>query len=376
MAGVPAINTFRLYGLINNTHITILVDNGSTHNFVQPRVAKFLNLCMQDTVPLRVMVGNDSVLDCRQLCPDTIILIQDHTFVVTLHVLPLTGADAVLGVEWLRTLGPIMTDYSMFTMQFTHSGQPVNLHADVQINENLASAHQVKRMLTTNATSGLFHLSLLPITKPKPVLGQPYPIPAINDLLLKYQSLFQQPSTLPPPRQHDHYINLIPFSNPVNVRPYRYPHFQKTEIEKQVTTLLDSGLIQPSRSPFSSLVLLVKKKDGTWRMCIDYHALNSITIRDRFLLPTIEELLDELGSVSWFLKLDLRQGFHQILMSDQDIPKTAFRTHHGHYEYRVMPFGLCNAPSTFQVAMNVVLSPFLRKFAAVFFMIYSFTTRP
>ena len=317
MADVPATDTFRLYGMINNTRITILVDSESTHNFVQPRVAKFLNLRMHDTTPLCVMVGNDSVLDCRQLCPDTSVLIQNHTFVVTLRVLSLSGADTVLGVEWLRTLGPIMTDYSSFTMQFTHSGQHVTLHADVLVDENPASAHQIKRMITTNATSGLFHLSPLPITQPEPALDPLHPIPAINELLIKYHSLFQQPSTLPPPRQHDHYINLIPSSKPINVHPYRYPHFQKTEIEKHVTALLDSGLIQPNRSPFSSPVLLVKKKDGTWRMCIDYRALNSITVRDRFPLPTIEELLDELGSASWFSKLDLRQGFHQILMAEK-----------------------------------------------------------
>ena len=233
MGSVPATNTFRLYGIINNTRITILVDSGSTQNFVQPRVAKFLNLCMHDTTPLRVMVGKGSVLDCRQLCPDTSVIIQNHIFVVTLCVLPLSGADAVLGVEWLRTLGPIVMDYSMFTMQFTDSGQHVTLHADVQIDENPASAHQIRRMLTTNVTSGLFHLSLLPITKPEPALDPPHPIPAINVLLHKYHSLFQQPSTLPPSRQHDHYINLLPFSKPVNVRPYRYPHFQKRKLRNR-----------------------------------------------------------------------------------------------------------------------------------------------
>ena len=344
MAGVPATDTFRLYGVVNHARVTILVDSGSTHNFVQPRVAKFLNLPIEDTIPLRVMVDNSSVLDCRQLYSATTLFIQDHPFTVTLRILLLSCADVVLEVEWLRTLGPIITNYTSFTMQFTHLSQPITLRADVQSNTDPASAHHVKCMIHTHSTSGLFHLSLLPVTHPEPSIDPHHPIFAINEFLLKFSSLFQQPSTLPPPRQHDHHINLIPSTNPVNVRPYRYPHFQKTKIEKQVMALLDSGIIQPSRSPFSSPVLLVKKKDETWRMCVDYRAINSITVRDHFLLLTIEELLDELGRASWFSKLDLRQGFHQILMAYKDVPKVAFQTHHGHYEYRVMPFGLCNTP--------------------------------
>lgn len=191
--------------------------------------------------------------------------------------------------------------------------------------------------------------------------------PKLQTLLHKYDSLFQISSNLPPARETNHFIHLLPQAHPVNVRPYRYPYFLKHEIEKQVDTMLANGVIRPSTSPFSLLVLLVKKKDGSWRFCVDYWALNSITMKDRFPIPTVDELLDELGGAAWFTKLDLLQGYHQILMREEDVFKTAFRTHRGHYEFRVMPFGLCNAPSTFQATMNTIFKPFLRKFIIVFF---------
>jgi protein associated with RNAse G/E len=153
---------------------------------------------------------------------------------------------------------------------------------------------------------------------------------------------------------------------PVNARPYHYSSQHKTKIENQVKQLLEVGLITHSHSPFASPVLLVKKKDGNWQFCVDYRKLNAMTVKNRFPMPIVEEILDKLAVSKFFTKLDVRSGYHQIRMLTNNEYKTALKTHHGHYQFRVMPFGLTNAPTMFQCFMNQLLQPFLRKFILVF----------
>jgi hypothetical protein len=141
----------------------------------------------------------------------------------------------------------------------------------------------------------------------------------------------------------------------------------KDEIESQVNKMLETRVIRHNTSSFSSPVLPVKKKDQLWRFCVDYRHFNALTIKSKYPVPIIDELLDELFGASWFSILDLRAGFHQILLREGEEYKTAFQTHLGHYEFRVMAFGLTGAPRTFQKAMNHTLAPILRKYALVFF---------
>lgn len=188
--------------------------------------------------------------------------------------------------------------------------------------------------------------------------------------------MYTQHIALPPSRSYYHTIPLVPGDVPVNNRPYRYSPHHKDEIERQIKELLAAGHITPSTTPFASPVLLVQKKDGSWRFCVDDRSLNNLIIKNRFPLPIIDEILDELGKSKYFVVQDMRSGYHQVRMAPTEEYKTAFKTHHGHYQFRVMPFGLTNALATFQCLMNDILAPFLRKFVLVFLddiLIYSQT---
>ncbi|KAJ6843018.1 uncharacterized protein M6B38_299735 [Iris pallida] len=171
---------------------------------------------------------------------------------------------------------------------------------------------------------------------------------------------------LPPDRAVEFSIDLILGAAPIAKKIYPMNKEELAELNKQIKELLAKGFIQPSASPWGAPVLFVKKKDGTLRLVIDYRALNEVTIKNKYPLPRIDQLFDQLGEARLFSKIDLRSGYHQVKVKKEDVPKTAFRTRYGHYEFLFMPFGLTNAPAIFMDLMNRVFYQYLDKFVIVF----------
>jgi hypothetical protein len=174
---------------------------------------------------------------------------------------------------------------------------------------------------------------------------------------------------MPPDRDIEFAIKLQPGTTPISKRPYRMPPVELAELKKQLQELLDNGLIRPSTSPWGCPALFVKKKDESLRLCIDYHSLNAVTIKNKYPLPRIDAIFDQLVGTKVFSKIDLRSGYHQIKIRASDILKTAFSTRYGLYEFLVISFGLTNAPAYFMYLMNSIFMPELDKFVVVFMMI-------
>jgi hypothetical protein len=352
--------SMQFVGDIAGFSVLILLDSGSFVSFVSLVVADQLPSYTSPCPLVLVQVANGARMRCDHELVNVTWSIQDHQFMSTFKVLELQHYDMIVGMDWLSAYSPMTVHWADRWLSIPHGRTFVKLYG-VQTSSTQGAFIQLCRLVDLLDKDQL-------VIKDLPV--------KLQHIIDQYSSVFDIPKGLPPVRDCDHRIPLLPGARPVQMRPYWYAPALKTEIEAQVAEMLASGLIQHSKSPFASSVILVKKKDNSYHFCVDYRHLNALTTKSKFHVPIIDELLDELSGAAWFSTLDLHAGFHQIRMDPSDQHKTAFQTHHGHFEFRVMAFGLTGAPATFQGAMNRTLQPLLRKCVLVFFddiLVYSDT---
>eukprot|EP00253_Pinus_taeda_P028179 PITA_28179 len=331
-ARITTPQTIKIEGQIKKKKVRVLIDSGSTHNFIHCKVAKELNCFLYPAPECEVMVANGGTINCSGRCHNIKLSMGEYVLISPMLSIPMG------------------------------EGKEVELTGIAGKQGKIISSNGMTKLLKKEQRGVIAKLCSLDVST-----SESYVSSDLKKVLNNHSKVFETPKGLPPMRDHDHAIHLIPGSVPPNIRPYRYPYAQKCEIERMVAEMLEASIIQLSESSFSALVVLVHKKDGSWCMCLDYRELDKLIIKDKFPIPVIDELLDELYGSIYFTKLDLCSGYHQIRMKMEDILKTTFRTHEGHYEFLVMPFGLTNSPSTFQGLMNSIFKPFLRKFVLVFF---------
>ena len=343
----------------------IMVDGGSTGNFVSASFASTCGASLSSFAePVHVRMADGQLHRCDQR---TTISFSTQGYSETLQatVLPsLTGCDLILGMPWLKAHNPRI-DWRTHEIHVNRPGRgtrSIGPDATLCIHARLVSAKQFARL----ARHGEAQLA---VVRPVDQADQPPPNhPRAAALLAKFADVFPDrlPQGLPPRRAVDHRIELEPGFPPPNRPPYRVSPKEQDTLKTQIQELVDLGFIQPSKSPYGAPVLFVPKKDGGLRMCIDYRALNKGTIKNAYPLPRIDELLDRLHGAKLFSKIDLRSGYHQIRVAEEDVPKTAFRTRYGHFEFLVLSFGLTNAPATFQTLMNDIFRPYLDQFIIVY----------
>ncbi|KAI3819628.1 hypothetical protein L1987_13469 [Smallanthus sonchifolius] len=281
-----------------------------------------------------------------------------------------TGSfDVVIGMDWLSKNHAEIVCFEKIVQIPLSNGEVLSIQGEKSgVTLRMINCMKARKCLRKGYCVFLAH-----VVEKKPKERRLEYIPIVRE----YPEVFPEDLPgLPPPRQVEFRIDLVPGSAPIARSPYRLAPSEMQELSNQLQELLDKGFIRPSFSPWGAPVLFVKKKDGTFRMCIDYRELNKLTIKNRYPLPRIDNLFDQLQGSSFYSKIDLRSGYHQLRIQEEDVPKTAFRTRYGHYEFLVMPSGLTNAPAVFMDLMNRVCKPYLDKFVIVFIddiLIYSQT---
>ncbi|XP_073361904.1 uncharacterized protein [Aegilops tauschii subsp. strangulata] len=422
VSGGVSAKAFQLRAWVQGREVLMLVDSGSTNSFIDRSLAETIQGAQPLLRAYRVRVADGRELICSAVIPNCLWCSQGHNFNTNLKVLTLGAYGAILGMDWLEAHSPMTVDCRAKHLQFFQHGTSVSLHGHEAESTTclLVNALQLQSLCRNNAVT---HVVCLFAISDDTQTAAPTP-PCLQEVLVEFADVFGQPEGLPPRCSCDHHIPLVSGAQPFSSRPYRHKTEHKDEIERQVAELLKSVVIQLSTSPFSSPAILVKKKGGTRRLCVDYRQLNALTciakypvpvieeLLDELLksvviqlstspfsspailvkkkggtrrlcvdyrqlnaltciakypVPVIEELLDELHGACWFSKLDLRTGYHQIRLAEGEDYKTAFQTHSGHYEFKVLSFGLVGGPATFNGAIQTTLQPVNRKCTLSFF---------
>ncbi|GKD51542.1 putative reverse transcriptase domain-containing protein, partial [Tanacetum coccineum] len=366
-SGNPDANVVTGTFLLNNHYASILFDTGADRSFISTAFSSLINIaptplenCYDVELADGKLVGIDTIIRGCTLN------FLDHPFNIDLMPVELGSFDVIIGMDWLRRChAVIVCDEKL--VQVPYGNETLTFCGNESSNGResrltVISCSKAQEYMAKGCQVFLAQISAKK-EEDKSEGKQIKDVPIVRD----FPEVFPEDLPgLPPARPVEFQIDLIPGAAPVARAPYRLAPSEMKELSEQLQELSDKGFIRPSSSPWGAPVLFVKKKDGSFRMCIDYRELNKLTVKNRYPLPRIDDLFDQLQGSSIYSKIDLRSGYHQLRVREQDIPKTAFRTRYGHYEFQVMPFGLTNAPAVFMDLMNRVCKPYLDKFVIVF----------
>lgn len=349
-----------LDGIVEGREVKVLVDSGASYNFLS---SHFISNCPQ--LKSKMKEKNSSVyavdggeVDLKGSVTVDISLGEATERVLT-HIIPIARYELILGKPWLFDRNPYI-NWRDGTIKFEIGNQVVELR-----NSNSNNKHVwTKPLIPSGDVSKDDELFIMQVTLTEDKKDVSHP-PVVKDLAIKYPNAFSDQLEFPVERKWDHHID-VQGSEPIAQKNYKMSPLELDYLKKELDKLLALNFIRPSNSPWSSPVLFVKKKDGTLRLCVDYRALNKVSKSDKYPIPRIDELLERLSTAKIFSRMDLASGYHQIRMKPESIDKTAFKTRYGHFEYLVMPFGLKNAPGTFQRIMNDLFFDFLDKFVLVY----------
>jgi hypothetical protein len=345
---------------INSLSASVLFDSGANRSFVSLAFSSRLGVpsSLLDT-PLEIEVAVGKSVLVRDKLDGCSIVIEGSVFPISLIPIDIVSFDVVVGMDWMARVSAEIVCAKKLVRIPLESGGFAFAHGE-RSGGSMQMISQMKARKCLEKGCVAFLAYAMPTPKEDLKLGD-------IEVVREFEDVFPADLPgLPPARGIEFQIELVPGAKPIAKAPYRLAPSEMKEMMSQVQELLSKGFIRPSSSPWGAPVLFVKKKDGSMRMCIDYRELNKVTVKNKYPLPRIDDLFDQLQGATYFSKIDLRSGYHQVQVREKDIPKTAFRTRYGHYEFMVMPFGLTNAPAIFMDLMNRVCSQFLDRSVIVF----------